>query len=316
MGSFAFIYPLHKRRRNERFQAILAERNSELSMKKRLQIEKEEASSIFAHPRTPYWAKFLLPFFCFMNVFLLILAVAFSDALNLVISFSIAGVSTNEIVLVPFTMIRLINDMWNSGAWPLSLLLIMASCAWPVIKNCTMMLVWFLPTTLLKADHRVAILQWLDVLGKWSFLEAFVVVAAIGGLKTVVDLSTQERLNFISESLLISEVELIPERGMTLLAFVASFSLVLNHIMSIYHHKVVEQVLYNENVIKGIPNTPKSISKERQQVRNASVKLHGLKKVSPKAVKRLIITIFTFWLFVVLGVTLPVVTYGGFKRDY
>ena len=309
VGAAAVIVPLHKKRRKERAEELIAQRFSRVTKKQRLKMEHEEISSIFAHPRTPIIAKVLLPLICCTNIALLVLAIGFSDALSLVISFNLAGVVTNEITLVPFTMLNLINDMWNSGAWPLSLLLIVASCAWPVIKNCMMILVWFLPTTILIPEYRVAVLQWLDVLGKWSFLEAFVIVASIGALKTIVDLSTQERLSFLPTDLIVSTVELIPERGITLLAFVASCSLVVNHIMSIYHHRVVRQVWINENKIMGVKKKAKPIAKQRRNIDHSTVKLHGLKKISPKAVRYLLIATFFSWVFLLLGTTLPVISF-------
>ena len=303
------IVPLHRKRRKERVMELISDRHSRLTKKQRLQMEHEEISSIFSHPRTPLVAKILLPIMCCVNIALLVLAIGFSNALSLVISFSLGGATTNEVTLVPFTLTSLINDMWNSGAWPLSLLLLAASCAWPVIKNCMMILVWFLPTTILIPEYRVAVLQWLDVLGKWSFLEAFVIVASIAALKTFVDISTQERLTFIPTDLISSTVELVPERGITLLAFVASSSLVINHIMTVYHHRVVKQVWINESKILGKSIKSKPIAKERRNIDHSKVKLHGLKKISPKAVRALLIATAFSWLFVLLGTTLPLITF-------
>lgn len=74
----------------------------------------------------------------------------------------------NEITLVPFTLVSSINDIWNSGSWYLALLIGVASCAWPIIKNGILLIIFFLPTTILPAHKRAWYLEVLDILGKWS----------------------------------------------------------------------------------------------------------------------------------------------------
>ena len=89
-------------------------------------------------------------------------------AFKIVITFTVVGLTVNEITLVPFTIISSVNDIWNSGAWPLSILIGVASCAWPIVKNAILMLIFFVPTTLLSEQKRAWYLELLDILGKWS----------------------------------------------------------------------------------------------------------------------------------------------------
>jgi paraquat-inducible protein A len=84
---------------------------------------------------------------------------------------------------VPFTIASTINDFWNSGAWPVAILVAILSVAWPVCKNAALVYIWFAPETILGPERRGKVLRVLDSLGKWSFLDVFVIVLMLAGLK-------------------------------------------------------------------------------------------------------------------------------------
>lgn len=60
--------------------------------------------------------------------------------------------------------------------YPLALLIAFFSGAWPYIKLLAMVTCWFAPSAVMKQLTRGKILQWLDILGKWSLIDAYVMV--------------------------------------------------------------------------------------------------------------------------------------------
>lgn len=65
---------------------------------------------------------------------------------------------------------------WTAGVYPLSILIAFFSGAWPYIKLATMFTSWILPTSLLPLPQRDSWLIWLDILGKWSLIDTYVMV--------------------------------------------------------------------------------------------------------------------------------------------
>lgn len=60
--------------------------------------------------------------------------------------------------------------------YPLALLVAFFSGAWPYIKLLAMLTMWFAPSAAVTLWRRGWVLKWLDVLGKWSLIDAYVMV--------------------------------------------------------------------------------------------------------------------------------------------
>jgi len=75
-----------------------------------------------------------------------------------------------------FGLINSVEDMWEAGVYPLSFLIMLFSGIWPYAKVVVMMVVFFLPCSILKPKFRLLILRILDALGKWSLLDSYVMV--------------------------------------------------------------------------------------------------------------------------------------------
>ncbi len=75
--------------------------------------------------------------------------------------------------LFSFTLANSVHDMWVAGVYPLSLIVAIFSGCWPYLKLLAMLLVWLAPVA---SKLRERILMVLDALGKWSLIDAFVLV--------------------------------------------------------------------------------------------------------------------------------------------
>ena len=72
-----------------------------------------------------------------------------------------------------------VKMMWNSGAWPLALLVVSFSVCWVYIKLALMLIVWLAPLSHVATSRLLFVL---DMLGKWSFIDLFVALLYQGGL--------------------------------------------------------------------------------------------------------------------------------------
>lgn len=78
--------------------------------------------------------------------------------------------------LFQFTLVNSVRDMWNAQVYGLSLLVAVLSGAWVYLKLLLMLVVWFLPPSVMSLSRRHMFLYILDLTGKWSLIDAFVLV--------------------------------------------------------------------------------------------------------------------------------------------
>jgi len=310
------LMPYHKKRRKLAIQKFLKGKKT-LSKEKEIQLFQTSMKSLFQHPATNIFAKFTVPLVCLLNIFGLVIAIVFSGAINIIMTFTIFGAKTQDIVLVPFTIVSTINDLWNSGAWFLALLIGIASCAWPIMKNIFLLIIWFSPTTILTKQKRNRYLLIMDILGKWSFLDVFVVVMTLAALRTYLRLSMYGRLAFVADDAFEVDVNVTPERGIVLLCFIAATSLVVNHVISWYHEKAAKSDQNEEDILRGIITEPPKRARQRVRMKDhrfAGIDRKGRRKaVSKKSFFILTIVNFTSGIAVMIGVFVPLVTFelGG-----
>ncbi|HEX5051167.1 MAG TPA: paraquat-inducible protein A [Planctomycetota bacterium] len=86
----------------------------------------------------------------------------------------------DNLFLVGDETFSVVSGIWSfatSGNILLALLLFGFSVAFPAIKLGGILVLWFVPT---REPTRVEIVDWLELLGKWSLLDAFVIAVLVG----------------------------------------------------------------------------------------------------------------------------------------
>ena len=78
-----------------------------------------------------------------------------------------------------FNLKNSVVDMWNAGVYPLSILVLVFSGAWPYIKIALFLFAWVMPTRVLPSRKRGQLLIALDALGKWSLIDSFMMVSMV-----------------------------------------------------------------------------------------------------------------------------------------
>ena len=67
-----------------------------------------------------------------------------------------------------------VGKLWNNGSYPLAIFIVLTSISWPFVKIFISLYVWCWPYT--KPRRREFILEVIDAMGKWSFVDIVVFV--------------------------------------------------------------------------------------------------------------------------------------------
>ena len=129
-----------------------------------------------------------------------------------------------------FSLQNTVEDMWNAEVYPLAILIAFFSGAWPYIKLLTMLFSWILPPSIFKLGLRDTSLVALDALGKWSLIDAYVMVMMMVAFH--VELNLADGLAVI--------ITVVSKTAFFTFITASIFSLIAGHLVLYYHHYVTE----------------------------------------------------------------------------
>lgn len=136
-----------------------------------------------------------------------------------------------------FTLANSVHDMWNAKVYALSLLIAVASGAWPYIKLVLMLFAWLLPPRVLGIRGRERFLQVLDALGKWSLIDSYVLAMMIVAF----------HFNVPLEEGSVVEVVVLPQFGFYGFLFATMVSLIATHVVLHFHRTSTGETSHNSN---------------------------------------------------------------------
>ena len=186
---------------------------------------------------SPNWVKYGVPFVLVTNVIMFATANFGSVGCTVQLTISIAGDTTVPIPILPFTLAGSVNDMWNAGVYPLAIIIALASGGWPYAKLLLLAFGWFAPATIIKQERRIHLLELLDVLGKWSLIDVYVLVMLMVAFHFFLSSSMIEKLSLIPADALTVSVVVLPDWGIFGFLFGAMGSLLVNHVMTFWVRK-------------------------------------------------------------------------------
>lgn len=241
---FAFLVPVHFRRRDELMKRALLdahERGAAAAGKTKDEFELAERrlKSAYEHPDMPRWVRFLVPFVILINVILFATANFGAVGASVELTLTLAGDTSQNIVLLPFTLARSINDMWASGAYALAILIAVASGGWPYVKQLLLLFCWFAPCTVLHPDARGRLMEILDALGKWSLIDLYVLMMLMVAFYFYISSSYASQLSLLPPDVLVVKVTVVPMWGIYGFVLGAIGSLLINHLMIWWHRKCI-----------------------------------------------------------------------------
>jgi len=187
-------------------------------------------------------AQFGLPILYVMTVMLFLASnLRVGATVNVRASMGSSGLTDNisDVVVIHDVFIFGLGDtvanMWRAGVYVLSILIFLFSGVWPYVKLALMFKAWFLPFD--SSKERGALLSKLDAFGKWSLLDAFVMILFMvlfhfevstndgGGSGSGADFQTFASLT----------VTVDPKPGFFIFLFATFLSMILGQVTSLYH---------------------------------------------------------------------------------
>eukprot|EP00662_Eupelagonemidae_sp_cell21_P017000 gene17000-57628_t len=154
------------------------------------------------------------------------------------IDFSVvfAGETLDMKEFAKFSLGRSIKDMWHAGAYPLAILVGSFSGVWPYVKVLLLLWTWFVPTARLPVPSRGRLLERLDLLGKWSLIDIFVLTMTMVGFR--IHINSPERLApLLGADFYVVDVKVTPMWGLYAFTIAATSSLLIN-IAMVRAHRV------------------------------------------------------------------------------
>eukprot|EP00301_Raphidiophrys_heterophryoidea_P013357 c20756_g1_i1.p1 GENE.c20756_g1_i1~~c20756_g1_i1.p1 ORF type:complete len:620 (-),score=213.93 c20756_g1_i1:79-1821(-) len=180
----------------------------------------------------PLWARIAVPL-GLAAVFVLFVTAHISTGARVAIYIFYGDQRLVDYGLFTFTLANSVRDMWNAKVYALSLLIAVCSGGWPYLKTILLAAAWFLPRRMIGMHKRERLLMWLDMLGKWSLIDAYVLVLFVVAF----------RFHIANPELLvpgdIASVDVFVEPGWGIYGFLiaAILQLILTHVIIHFHRE-------------------------------------------------------------------------------
>ena len=213
--------------------------------------------SLFTSPVVPSIARYSIPVCICINICLFISAhLSLGATVNIIVSF--AGERIEILNYVEFSIAKSILDAFSAGAYMLAFIILLFSGLWPYIKMFTMLWTWFAPTRYLSPPQRGKILRWMDVLGKWSMIDIFVLVMTLVAFRMRV--VSPENIVLLPKEFYVIDLYVVPVWGLYANLLAQLLSQVVSHFAMHYHRNVVANAGYHYlNTGKSKSVTPKDV---------------------------------------------------------
>lgn len=127
-------------------------------------------------------------FICFIMYIFVISEIPSSPAALVIMEIDVGNQVSPPLTVFKFGLAETIREMWRAKVYYLAILIAFFTAAWPYIKMVAMLLAWVLPTSVLSVAWRNSLLVWLDVLGKWSLVDSFVMMVMMVGFNFSFDI--------------------------------------------------------------------------------------------------------------------------------
>jgi hypothetical protein len=182
------------------------------------------SESLLYHPSLSPFVRMVVPFVLVANIALFISCnLAIGASVNIYVFDN--GVYTQIASLFEFSLGNSVHDMWQAKVYILAVLIALFSGAWPYIKLLAMLYTWIMPVGVCSAKTREWILIWLDRLGKWSLIDAFVLAMMMVAFRFHLPLNSQFTI----------EVVVVPGFGFYGFLLATMSSLTMSHFILAYH---------------------------------------------------------------------------------
>ncbi|RYH28277.1 hypothetical protein EON65_12820 [archaeon] len=186
--------------------------------------------ALLFHHQVPAWVRYSIPIAVLGTMGMFLSSNLCPDAVSVIVTIITPTQTIDVGSIFEFGLASTVHDMWQAGVYPLSILIAFFSGAWPYVKLAAMFMVWVLPPVVLSVKRRESILILLDMLGKWSLIDFFVMVLMLCA--------------FFFELIVVPQLEVkvtvLPKWGFYSFLLATMISLGLGHTILACHRLVVE----------------------------------------------------------------------------
>jgi len=225
-------------------------------------------SSLIRSKEVPLLFRLFIPIVIIGNI-ALFLSGHLSVGGTVSISGTFAGQDFHVSEFFEFSMAKSTIEMWNAGATVLAILIVIFSGLWPYSKLLITLFIWFAPTRWLSSNRRGKLLHWLDVLGKWSMIDVFVLLMTLASFR--LSIASPDHLNFLPEGLYSINMLVVPLWGLYANMIAQFVSQILSHIIIHYHRKTTMTAVHSQEVDWDL--APSSVEDTPEELRAHSFKL-------------------------------------------
>ena len=188
------------------------------------------SSSLMYHPTIHPAVKFGFPAILLL-AFILFLSsnLTVGASVDLLVTRANGNKLTSIINVYLFSLGSTLREMVQAGVYLLMLLILFCSGIWPYIKLVLMMVSWVASTRRLPPIKREKILYYLDSLGKFSLIDAYVLVLMMVAFRYELEVEGVGALN----------VYVTPKYGFYSFLFATIVSLIIGHCMLFLHRRTM-----------------------------------------------------------------------------
>lgn len=196
--------------------------------------------------------------------------------------------------------------MWKAGAKELAIMIAIFSGVWPYTKQLISLLMWLINPSLISCKKRGSILHCLDLLGKWSMVDVFVLLTTLASFRITIE--SPSHVAYLPGGFYEVNMLVVPLWGLYSNMLAQLVSQVSSHIIIHYHKKTMIATMREQEVEWGIV-TP-ALQEEPEKLRN-----HNYMLDYEASSKRAIVNSWAHWMLlaslaslailVILGCALP-----------
>merc|ERR1712038_2089646 len=230
-----------KRRHQNRYMNNLSETELfRLRQKQQLKLAKQlrlnaETTAMATSSSIPLVVRILIPIIVLANIgFFLSGHLSLGASVDLEIELAGEYLRINQLFL--FSMAESIMDMWEAGAKELAIMILLFSGIWPYTKQLAVSVLWFTPPRLIPVGMRESIFIWLDRLGKWSFVDIFVLILSLSSFR--VSINTPDNLAYLPPDFFKMNLLVVPCWGLYSNMIAQLISQVNSHFVIHYHRNI------------------------------------------------------------------------------
>jgi len=194
-----------------------------------------ETTAMVASPSIPLFVRIATPLIVLVNIGFF-LSGHLSLGASVDIDVSIAGEAFTLKEIFSFSMAQSIVDMWDAGAIELAILILVFSGVWPYLKQFTVLVLWFMPPKKVSVKKREFLFLWLDILGKWSFVDIFVLILSLSSFRVAI--VTPDDISYLPKDFLNVNLLVVPCWGLYSNMIAQFISQINSHFMIHYHRKI------------------------------------------------------------------------------